>query len=49
MVADKIVELQTALGPEISKQDLVPAYASLLKDCEAEVKTVAGHKVKGDQ
>ena len=47
MVADKIVDLQKALGPELSKQDLVPAYANLLKDCEAEVKTAAAHKVKG--
>ena len=46
MVADKIVELQKALGPKMTREDLVPAYASLLKDCEAEVKTVAGHKVK---
>ena len=48
MVADKIVDLQQALGPELSKQDLVPAYANLLKDCEAEVKTAAAHKVKGE-
>jgi len=48
MVADKIVDLQKALGPELSKVDLVPAYSALLKDCEAEVKTAAAHKVKGD-
>lgn len=47
MVADKIVDLQKAVGPDISKQDLVPSYAALLKDCEAEVKTAAAHKVKG--
>lgn len=48
MVADKIVDLQTSLGPELSKQDLVPAYAALLKDVEAEVKTAAAYKVKGE-
>ena len=47
MVADKIVDLQKALGPELSKVDLVPAYFALLKDSEAEVKTAAAHKVKG--
>lgn len=47
MVADKIVDLQNSLGPELSKQDLVPAYAALLKDVEAEVKTAAAYKVKG--
>ena len=47
MVADKIVELQKALGPELSKVDLVPAYFMLLKDGESEVKTTAVHKVKG--
>ena len=49
MVADKIVDLQKALGAELNKQDLVPSYASLLKDCEAEVKTAAAHKVKGNE
>lgn len=47
MVAGKIVELQTSLGPELSKQDLVPSYAALLKDCESEVKAAAASKVKG--
>jgi len=37
MVADKFTELQTAVGKEITKTDLVPAFQSLLKDCEAEV------------
>ena len=35
------------MGPEITKNDLVPAFQSLLKDCEAEVRAAAAHKVKG--
>ena len=31
MVADKFTELQKAVGPEITKSDLVPAFTSLLK------------------
>ena len=41
------MQLQTAVGPEITKNDLVPAFCSLLKDCEAEVRAAAAHKVKG--
>ena len=40
-------QLQTAVGPEITKNDLVPAFQSLLKDCEAEVRAAAAGKVKG--
>ena len=36
-----------AVGPEITKADLVPAFQSLLKDCEAEVRAASAHKVKG--
>ncbi|TRY84876.1 hypothetical protein DNTS_017992 [Danionella cerebrum] len=46
MVADKFSELQKAVGPEITKNDLVPAFQSLLKDCEAEVRAAAANKVK---
>uniref|UniRef100_A0A672SDM0 Serine/threonine-protein phosphatase 2A 65 kDa regulatory subunit A beta isoform-like n=1 Tax=Sinocyclocheilus grahami TaxID=75366 RepID=A0A672SDM0_SINGR len=46
MVADKFSELQKAVGPEITKTDLVPAFQNLLKDCEAEVRTAAANKVK---
>ncbi|XP_077985024.1 serine/threonine-protein phosphatase 2A 65 kDa regulatory subunit A beta isoform-like isoform X1 [Glandiceps talaboti] len=46
MVADKFTELQKAVGPGIAKQDLVPAFQGLLKDCEAEVRAAAAHKVK---
>ena len=42
-----LFKLQKAVGPETSKTDLVPSYSALLKDCEAEVKTAAAHKVKG--
>ena len=37
MVAEKFIELQNAVGPEITRSDLVPAFQSLLKDVEAEV------------
>lgn len=46
MVADKFTELQKAVGPEITKTDLVPAFQNLMKDCEAEVRAAASHKVK---
>ncbi|XP_010573539.1 PREDICTED: serine/threonine-protein phosphatase 2A 65 kDa regulatory subunit A alpha isoform-like, partial [Haliaeetus leucocephalus] len=39
--------LQRAVGPEITKTDLVGAFQSLMKDCEAEVRAAASHKVKG--
>ena len=42
-----LLQLQKALGAELSKQDLVPAFSVLLKDCEAEVRAAAAHKVKG--
>lgn len=40
-------QLQRAVGPEITKTDLVGAFQSLMKDCEAEVRAAASHKVKG--
>jgi len=46
MVADKFTELQKAVGPEITKTDLVSAFSSLLKDVEAEVRAAAAKKVK---
>uniref|UniRef100_A0A8C5PE80 Protein phosphatase 2 scaffold subunit Abeta n=2 Tax=Leptobrachium leishanense TaxID=445787 RepID=A0A8C5PE80_9ANUR len=46
MVADKFSELQKAVGPEITKTDLVTAFQNLLKDCEAEVRAAGAHKVK---
>ncbi len=41
------MQLQKAVGPEITQKDLVPAFQTLLKDCEAEVRAAAAHKVKG--
>ena len=35
------------MGPEITKNDLVPAFQSLLKDCEAEVRAASANKIKG--
>lgn len=46
MVADKFSELQKAVGPEITRTDLVPAFQNLLKDTEAEVRAAAANKVK---
>jgi serine/threonine-protein phosphatase 2A regulatory subunit A len=34
------------VGQEITKSDLVPAFQSLLKDTEAEVRAAAAHKVR---
>ena len=36
LVGNELLE-QAAVGKEITKTDLVPAFQSLLKDCEAEV------------
>jgi len=46
MVAEKMVDLQAAFGEDLTKQELVPMFAALLKDCEAEVKTASGKKVQ---
>ena len=48
VVAALCQQLQKAVGPEITKNDLVPAFQSLLKDCEAEVRAASAHKVKGE-
>jgi hypothetical protein len=40
------IQLQKAVGQEITKSDLVPAFQSLLKDTEAEVRAAAAHKVR---
>lgn len=39
-------QLQKSVGPEITKNDLVPAFQSLLKDIEAEVRAASALKVK---
>jgi len=46
VVADKFVELQTAVGPDITKNELVSAFGSLLRDNEAEVRAAAASKIK---
>lgn len=46
VVADKFVELQHAVGSEITKNELVSAFGNLLKDTEAEVRAAAASKVK---
>lgn len=40
------LQLQKAVGPEITKTDLVPAFQVLLKDIEAEVRAAAADKVR---
>ena len=40
-------QLQKAVGFEITKKDLIPAFQALLKDTEAEVRTSACSKIKG--
>jgi serine/threonine-protein phosphatase 2A regulatory subunit A len=47
MVADHFVKLATAAGQDIVKEDLVSAFASLLKDNEAEVRTAAAGQIPG--
>lgn len=37
MVAEQFAELSEALGPEITRAELVPAFVRLLRDTEAEV------------
>ena len=39
------LQLQEALGQDIAKVDLIPAFVKLLKDQEAEVRTAAAHGV----
>lgn len=46
MVADRFGELQAAVGPELTRADLVPAFQILLKDLEAEVRASAASKVR---
>jgi serine/threonine-protein phosphatase 2A regulatory subunit A len=46
VVADKFVELQTGVGPDITKSELVSAFSALLRDNEAEVRAAAASKIK---
>ena len=47
MIADKFIDLQTAVGPTITKNHLVFHFSGLLKDVEAEVRASAANKIKG--
>jgi len=44
MVAEHFCKLSEAFGPEVTKAELVIAFAKLLKDTEAEVRTAARQK-----
>lgn len=44
-VAAQMVPLCEALGPEMTRAELVPAYTKLLEDTEAEVRIAAAGKV----
>lgn len=46
MVADKFTELQSAVGPELTKTHLIVAFATLLKDPEAEVRAAAAVRLR---
>ena len=46
VVADKFVELQTGVGPDITKNELVGAFSALLRDNEAEVRAASASKIK---
>jgi serine/threonine-protein phosphatase 2A regulatory subunit A len=46
VVADKFVLLQEAVGTDITKNELVSSFGSLLKDTEAEVRAAAAGKIK---
>ena len=43
------IQLQKAVGPDVTRSDLVLAFATLLKDPEAEVRAAASNRLKGQQ
>lgn len=45
MLADQLGRLCDALGPEATRSDLLPAYLTVLKDNESEVRTAAAFKI----
>jgi len=47
MVAENFCKLSEAFGAEVTKTEMVTAFAKLLKDTEAEVRTAAASKVTG--
>src|SRR5690606_28138610 len=42
----KLTDLQATVGVQLTKDELVPAFQSLLKDTEAEVRAVASVRIK---
>ncbi|KAF8466944.1 protein phosphatase 2A regulatory subunit A [Kalaharituber pfeilii] len=47
MVADRFEKLAKAIGEDVVKRDLVPAFVKLLKDGEAEVRTAIAAQIPG--
>lgn len=47
MVADTFTKLAKAVGDEVVRRDLVPAFVKLLKDTEAEVRTAISGQIPG--
>lgn len=41
MIADKIIELSQGIGPENTREHLIPYYCQFLEDNESEVRTAA--------
>lgn len=48
MLADHFVELASAVGSDIVREELVKAFTELLGDNEAEVRTAAAGQVPGE-
>lgn len=48
MVADHFVKLASAVGEDVVRDDLVPAFVALLKDNEAEVRTAGAGQIPGE-
>lgn len=46
MFADKICDLQEAVGPDFTHTDLVPAFESLLADKDAQARSTAASKLE---
>ena len=46
MVAEKLTDIQSAIGEDMSLSELVPAYVNLLKDPEGEVRCAAAQRLQ---
>lgn len=44
-----LLQLQQSVGEQLTKNNLVHAFASLLKDPEAEVRAAASNRLKGKE